>query len=136
MDIPASLGLKVIDSATGAQVYQGSLVSKMDVGYNATPAPYRKVLMADFSSFNTPGEYRLVVPGMGASLPFLIDTGIAMDFARTYALGLYHQRCGSANKITFILDTHNGCHLAQIAEASPASSSCLTLSGIACKIGG
>jgi len=88
------------------------LVSRLDEGYNATPAPYRKVLMADFSSFNTPGEYRLVVPGMGASLPFLIDTGIAMDFARTYALGLYHQRCGSDNKIPFTRHTHNVCHVA------------------------
>jgi hypothetical protein len=101
MDIAASLGFKLVDAATGAEVFQGSLVARTDVGYNATPAPYRKVLMADFSSFNTPGEYRLVVPGLGASLPFLIDSGIAMDFARTYALGLYHQRCGSDNKLPF-----------------------------------
>src|SRR5258707_3698681 len=107
------------------------MVLRPDVGYNSTPAPYRKVLVADFSSFNTPGEYRLVVPGLGASLPFLIDNGIAMDFARTYALGLYHQRCGSDNKMPFTRHTPNICHSAQADVPSPASSVAKTLRTIA-----
>jgi len=133
MDIPASLGFTLVDAATGAQVYQGSLTPRKDVGYNFTPTPYQKVLMADFTSFNTPCEYRLLVPGLGASLPFLIDSGIGMDFARTYALGLYHQRCGSDNKMPFTRHTHNICHSAQVDIPSPASSFAFTWTTLASK---
>ncbi len=66
--------------------------------------------MADFSDFNTPGQYRLQVAGMGASLPFLIDGGIAMSFARTYALGLYHQRCGTNLGLPYTRFQHAMCH--------------------------
>ena len=66
MEIPASAGFKLVDANTGAQVFQGTLVvSGPDSGYTYTPTPYQKVYEADFTSFNTPGEYRLVVPGHG-----------------------------------------------------------------------
>ena len=71
---------------------------------------YQKVYEADFTSLNTPGEYQLVVPGMGASLPFLIDNGIAMSFARAYSLGLYHQRCGTNTAMPYTRHTHDVCH--------------------------
>ncbi|HVV00696.1 MAG TPA: glycoside hydrolase family 9 protein, partial [Verrucomicrobiae bacterium] len=47
-----------------------------------------------------------------ASLPFRIDEGIAMDFARTYALGLFHQRSGMAVELPFTRFTHAADHLA------------------------
>src|SRR5438477_1743519 len=112
IDIPTSGGFKLVDAATGAQVFQGSLVQRRDSGYTYTPAPYQKVYEADFTSFNTPGEYRLVVPGMGGSLPFMIHDGVAMDFARAYALGLYHQRCGTNIAMPFTRFTHDTCHTA------------------------
>ena len=112
MDISASLGFTLVDANTGAQVYQGTLTLRQDVGYIYTPTPYQKVLEADFSSFTTPGQYRLVVPGLGASLPFPIDEGVAMAFARAYALGLYHQRCGTSNSLPFTRFTHDACHTA------------------------
>jgi len=110
--IPASGGFKVVDATSGAQVYQGSLVQRRDSGYSYTPMPYQQVYEADFSSFNTPGEYRLVVPGMGGSLPFLIHDGVAMGFARAYALGLYHQRCGTNTAMPYTRFTHDICHAA------------------------
>jgi hypothetical protein len=85
----------VIDARSGASVYTGSLAARRTSATGRSPAPYQKVLVADFSDFAVPGEYRLLVPGLGASLPFLINDGIAMGFARTYALGLYQQRCGA-----------------------------------------
>src|SRR5256885_10021777 len=45
--------------------------------------------------------FRSVIPGLGASLPFLIDDGMAMNFARVYELGLYHQRCGGATAMPY-----------------------------------
>ena len=72
--------LEVGHSALGLDRDLRSLVVRRDVGYTYSPAPYQKVLEADFSSFTTPGRYVLVVPGLGASLPFLLDDGVAMAF--------------------------------------------------------
>jgi len=121
MDIPAASGFKLVDANTGAEVYQGSLSARADVGFTQSPAPYQKVLQADFSSFTTPGEYQLVVPDLGASYPFLINDGVAMAFARSYSLGLYHQRCGTNNVLPHTRFTHDVCHVGQVDVPSPQS---------------
>src|SRR4029077_8891366 len=86
VSVPASAGFMLVDANSGATVYQGSLVQRLDLGFTYSPTPYQQVYEADFTSFSTPGEYRLVVPGMGGSVPFLINDGIAMSFTRAYAL--------------------------------------------------
>jgi hypothetical protein len=121
MSIPASAGFKLVDAVTGNQVFQGTLTQRADVGYTYSPLPYQQVYQADFSSFNTPGQYRLVVPGMGGSLPFLIHSGIAMDFARAHALGLYHQRCGTAIAMPYTRFTHDACHTAPASVPTTAA---------------
>lgn len=103
---------EIVKAATGERIYGGSLTARPDTGWPTTPAPYQKVYEADFSSLTTPGEYKLVVPGLGASLAFMIDEGIAMNFARTYATGLYHQRCGFSNDLPFTRHDHARCHVA------------------------
>jgi hypothetical protein len=130
MDISPSLGFQIVDANTGAQVYQGTLTTRLDVGYTYAPTPYQKVLQADFSNFTTPGEYQLVVPGLGASLPFQIDEGIAMAFARAYELGLYHQRCGTNNCYPHTRHTHDSCHTAPSTIPLPQSSYSYTWSVI------
>jgi hypothetical protein len=122
LTIPTNGGFKLVDTRTGAQVFQGTLEQRADVGYPLTPAPYQKVYEADFTAFQTPGEYRLVVSGLGASLPFLIDNGIAMNFTRTYALGLYHQRCGTSNTLPYTRHNHDHCHLEQADVPMPSAS--------------
>jgi hypothetical protein len=112
MSIPVSSGFTIVDATTGKQVYQGSLVQRKDSGYTYTPAPYQQVYEADFTPVKKTGEYRLVVPGMGGSLPFYVNDGIAMSFARAYALGLYHQRCGTNTALPFTRFTHGVCHSA------------------------
>jgi hypothetical protein len=112
VSLPASSGFKLVDANSGATAYTGTLTSRLDSGWNYSPTPYQKVYEADFTSFTTPGQYRLVVPGMGASLPFNITDGIAMAFARTYALGLYNQRCGMAVNLPWSRYTHDACHTA------------------------
>jgi len=131
MNVSSSLGFKLVDAATGAQVYQGNLVSKLDVGYNYTPTPYQKCLIADFSSFTNRGAYKLMVPGLGASLPFSIDSGIALSFARAYALGLYHQRCATSNAFPFTRFTHGPCHTNKADVPTPQSSFATTWNTIA-----
>jgi hypothetical protein len=131
MNIPASAGFKLVDATTGAQVYQGTLVQRPDSGFPTQPTPYQKVYQADFTSFNTPGQYRLVVPGLGGSLPFQINDGAAMAFARAYALGLYHQRCGTNTAMPYTRFTHDVCHGAPASVPLPASSFSFTWSTIA-----
>lgn len=110
LEISAQPGFQLIEAASGREVFRGPLVPRPDRGF---PFPcYQKVFAADFSPFTTPGEYRLLVPGLGASFPFFIHDGIAAAFARTYALGLYHQRCGADNAPPFTRFTHAPCHMA------------------------
>jgi len=120
--IPTSEGFILVDANTGAQVFQGTLSARPDQGWEYSPAPYQQVYQADFSSFSAPGQYRLVVPGMGASMPFRIDEGIGMCFARAYALGLYHQRCGANLGLPYTRFAHAPCHVAPVSVPMPASS--------------
>ena len=110
MPIASGGGFTLVKISTGEVVYQGSLSLRQDQGYTFSPLPYQRVYEADFSGFATPGEYRLLVPGLGASFPFRIDEGVAACFARTYALGIYHQRCGTSNQLPFSRHTHENCH--------------------------
>jgi hypothetical protein len=136
LNIDSSIGFKLVSAATGISVYTGTLTVRRETGYELTPLPYQKVLQADFTAFQTPGEYQLVVPGFGASLPFVIDDGIAMNFLRTYELGLYHQRCGTDNAMPFTRFVHDACHTApaEIPTNDPAYT--FTWNCIASKSGG
>lgn len=111
LSVPAQQGFKVINSS-GAAVFQSSLTRRQDVGYTYSPAPYQQVWEADFSPLNIPGEYRLLVPGLGTSFPFRIDEGTAAAFARTFALGIFHQRCGAKEELPFTRFVHDVCHVA------------------------
>src|ERR1051325_4931066 len=92
------------------EVFRGQLTIRRDVGF--PERSYQRVLDADFSAFNAPGEYRLFVPGLGTSFPFFIGEEVAGAFARTTALGIYHQRCGTANEMPYTRFTHGQCHVA------------------------
>jgi len=122
LPISTNAGFQLVDATTGAQVFQGPLTARADVGFEYAPTPYQQVYQADFSSFSAPGQYRLVVPGMGASMPFHIDEGIGMCFARAYALGLYHQRCGTNLGLPYTRFAHAACHTAPASVPLPASS--------------
>lgn len=99
----------VIAVASGEIVHRGKLVHRPDKGM--PHGWYQQVWEADFTGFTRPGEYRLAVPGLGASFPFFINEGIAAAFARTYALGLYHQRCGMEAALPYTRFVHGPCHL-------------------------
>jgi hypothetical protein len=122
MPVPANVGFNIIDVNTNAVVFQGSLTLKQDVGYTTSPLPYQQVYVADFSSFTTPGEYQLQVEGMGASVPFLINDGIAMAWTRTYALGMYEQRSGTAIGLPYTRFAHAADHTAPASIPVPDTS--------------
>ena len=131
MQIPALEGFTLVDNKTGRQVFKGALALHPDVGYNYSPTPYQNVYLADFSSFKKPGEYRVVLPSLGSSLPFVINSGVAMDFARAYALGLYHQRCGANLDLPYTRYNHNKCHTAPASVPASAEAYPFTWTTIA-----
>ena len=109
---PAGPGAEftLIETGTAKEVFRGRLTQRRDKGF--LYACYQDVWEADFTAWQTPGEYQLRVSGLGISFPFLIDDGVPAAFARTYALGAYHQRCGGANELPFTRFTHGVCHAA------------------------
>ena len=127
--VDATTGLPVNYTFTSAQISQRS---DMDPGsYRPTDnasLQYQNVIQVDFTSFTQPGEYILRIDGLGASFPFRIDDSLAMKLARTYALGLYHKRCGSGsggkqvNDYPFTRFVHGDCHTAKAAIPIPDSS--------------
>ncbi|MDB6019102.1 MAG: putative cellulase precursor protein [Pedosphaera sp.] len=112
LNVSATNDFQLVEAQTGKTVFQGRLRPRPETGYTYTPTPYQKVLEADFTPFQTPGEYKLFVPGLGTSYPFFIDDGAAAAFTRTYALGIYHQRCGTDNALPFTRFVHDACHVA------------------------
>ena len=135
LNVAASLGFTLVNAGTATVAYTGTLTLRPDVGYVYSPTPYQKVLEADFSAFTAAGRYQLVIPGLGASLPFAINEGVAMSFLRTYALGLYHQRCGADNALPYTRFIHAACHLAPAEVPSPQGNYAFTWATIAGKNG-
>lgn len=126
-ELPAVIEFSIVDQA-GVQVFPVSgwltMQLRADTGWNVNyeNPPYQNVFEGDFDGLATPGLYRLKVRWLGASLPFLVDDGIAMGFARTYALGIYHQRCGTNNVSPFTRHTHGVCHTAPASIPLPEAS--------------
>jgi hypothetical protein len=55
-----------------------------------------EVYECDFSEFNTPGDYLLVVEGIGHSFPFKIERDVFRESYYHLIRGLYHNRSGIA----------------------------------------
>ena len=100
-DYMEGLPFFVIDTASGDRVFEGTFTLSK-AGDDPTEDAYGRnysgtdVHMADFSELARPGEYRVVVPGIGCSYPFPIADEVWRDAFRTSVRGLYHQRSGIA----------------------------------------
>jgi hypothetical protein len=104
------ISFEIIEVTNARTVFTGKLLPRPDRGF---PFPsYQRVLEADFTALQKAGQYQLRVDGLGTSFPFWIHDGVAGALARTYALGIYHQRCGTSNGLPFTRFTHGSCHTA------------------------
>jgi len=122
-ELPVSASTFALVDDRGTEVFQGTLIPRRDVGYEY--AAYQEVRQADFSAWSTPGTYRVVVPGYGASEAFPIGADVPTGVARVFAAGLYHQRCGIALTSAFTRFVHAACHLAPAAIPTASSRSVL-----------
>src|SRR5690606_3299325 len=77
----------VIAAERADTVFSGTL------GPEATwPYSEERVRIADFSALRTPGSYVVAVPGLGASHPFEIATGVYEEAARAAIKAFYFHR--------------------------------------------
>ncbi len=93
----------VADATTGATVWSGTARFRA-----AGDAPYANsmgirmnlsslnVYELDFSAFQTPGKYRLVVDGVGRSHDFTIAANVYSKAFKKMSTGVFAQRCGFA----------------------------------------
>jgi len=107
----------IVDVNDGKVAFSGELKPRYDKGFSF-PC-YQNVWDADFTQLRTPGTYKLMAPQMGVSFPFWIGDGVAGVLARSYALGCYHQRCGTNNVLPYTRHNHDACHTAPAAVPLP-----------------
>lgn len=94
------------DRDTGKVVFEGKLAFRKDAAnqetFHVTDSPPNgnflkaDVWQADFSKFETPGEYIVSIPGVGCSFPFRIAPDSYREPFVTTIRGLYHNRSGIA----------------------------------------
>lgn len=82
---------------TGKLTFRKSKSTQETGQYSETPLgnfAAADVYECNFSSFNQPGDYKLVVEGIGSSYPFRIAADLYRDVFYTTIRGLYHNRSG------------------------------------------
>ncbi|QLE01826.1 Ig-like domain-containing protein [Galbibacter sp. BG1] len=110
----------IVRVSDGVSVYNGTieLRKSLDTGGPMTDTPndgaplwfpcncdyaqnytFSDVLEADFSSVNTPGEYKLVVQNMGSSYPFSIGPDVFREPLNYVLRGLFFQRQGIVQQL-------------------------------------
>jgi len=98
---PENLPFSLIDDATNKVVLTGKIECVMAADgteqlWVKPPQNYSKtaVYRMDFSSFSTPGTYRIYVEGIGCSYPFEIGKSVWEKAFLVQMKGLYNQRSG------------------------------------------
>jgi endoglucanase len=85
-----SEGFNLVDSS-GNVIYSGALEDKGEWELSK-----EMIKIADFSSFNTPGTYRIYVNDLGVSNPFRIGTDVYSDVFKASVRAFYLQRASMA----------------------------------------
>ena len=87
---------RLVDENSGATVWKGTskLIHNGRYADGFINHAAENVYEFDFGAFSTPGRYRLVVEGVGCSLPFDIADDIYQRAFKVQAQGIYTQRCG------------------------------------------
>ena len=88
---PKASSFQVVDAASGRPVLRGQLGEPM-----LWKPSMERVRVADFSSLQKPGRYRIKVPGAALSDPFTIGAGAYRALNSAALKGYYFNRSGSA----------------------------------------
>jgi hypothetical protein len=128
MPISAATGFSVIDVTTNAVVFSGQPHARARTSATRPPAALPAGLRRGLQQRSRPPANTSSRSRAWASrCPSSINDGIAMGFARTYALGMYEQRSGTATTLPFTRFTHAADHTApaQVPRTTPTRSSAL-----------
>jgi len=90
--LPVSSREFQVVNSQGKEVFRGPLTLRAA----ADPWSGNDVYQADFTALTAPGTYRLKVPGLGRSDPFLIAEQVYAPIARKVLRVFYHSRNGTA----------------------------------------
>ncbi len=108
LDDYAGETFRVVDDETGAVVHTGTVAlrqRKSETDTNTTSfGPQRNFTFADvwecdFSGFDTPGRYRVVVDRLGTSYPFRIEGDVYREAFHAAMRGLFLQRSGIIQEV-------------------------------------
>ncbi|MEM7656235.1 MAG: glycoside hydrolase family 9 protein, partial [Bacteroidota bacterium] len=101
----------LVDETNGSSAFSGKVAFRKAVNnqefFHIDQAPPNGNLVGtavyecDFSSFQSPGTYRLCVEGMGCSFPFEIEANLYREPMTAVLHGLYQQRSGIATEAAF-----------------------------------
>jgi endoglucanase len=101
------IDFSVVNDASGAAVFRGKASGPV---HNADTD--EDLYVADFSSLDTPGIYRLEVAGVGRSAPFRISRDVYNEPFRAAVRAMYLWRCGTSVSATVggVTYSHAACH--------------------------
>ena len=99
LKLPAQMKFSVVDDATGKAVFSGQSsdlwpTDKIELQQTDRNFSGTDVMRLDFSKLQTPGRYRVVVAGVGASYPFNIGEATWKNALLVQMKGLYNNRSG------------------------------------------
>jgi endoglucanase len=97
----------ILRLANNSTVFNGKLTGPV-----LNPDTQEQLWTADFSSVTRPGDYQLVIPGVGCSAPFHVAADVYREPYQTVMRGFYLWRCGTAVSATYHGNTfaHAICH--------------------------
>ena len=108
-DSAADTEFNVVKADSGEVVYTGKIS-----GEKESTSTGEKVAYGDFSSFTTPGTYKIQAKNAGESSPFVIGNDIYNNLFDDTVKMLYLQRCGEKLSKTEAGDfAHDACHTAK-----------------------
>ncbi len=100
-NFPTNLVFHLVDTHTGRSVYEGKVGAAWAADQPEKLQSRRNfndtaVATLDFSTFRTPGEYRLVIDRIGCSYPFTIGAKVWEKAFQVQMKGFYNERSGVA----------------------------------------
>jgi hypothetical protein len=108
---------QVVDAKTGQAVFRGMPALRMrhDQREDLSTSTLHNltgedVYDLDFSAFTTPGEYYVLVPGVGRSYPFRIADDVYAEPFVQCTRAILHQRCGIELKEPYTSYARGACH--------------------------
>jgi hypothetical protein len=103
---------RVVDNASGSKKLEGALTLRRDdPKMKETLSTGEEVLEIDLTPLTAEGEYRIVIDGIGMSMPFKVSNESLAEAWGVHMQGLFNKRCGIEKRPPWTQWTADACHL-------------------------